>query len=42
MASSNRGLQGDVVPKSLIDECLSPDLAALARDRGFAESSHGT
>jgi hypothetical protein len=31
-----------VVPKFLIDECLSPDLAALARDRGFAESSHVT
>jgi hypothetical protein len=29
-----------VVPKFLIDECLSPDLATLARDRGFAESSH--
>jgi Domain of unknown function (DUF5615) len=35
-------LQGKVVPKFLIDECLSPDLAALARDRGFAESSHVT
>lgn len=42
MASSNRGLQGDVVPKFLIDECLSPDLAMLARERGFAESSHVT
>ena len=42
MAPSNRGLQGDVVPKVLIDECLSPDLAALARDRGFVESSHVT
>ena len=31
-----------MVPKFLIDECLSPDLAALARDRGFAESSHVT
>ncbi|MGE0282678.1 MAG: DUF5615 family PIN-like protein, partial [Rhizobiaceae bacterium] len=26
--------------KFLIDECLSPDLAKLARERGFAESSH--
>jgi predicted nuclease of predicted toxin-antitoxin system len=42
VAPSNRGLQGDVVPKFLIDECLSPDLAALARDCGFAESSHVT
>jgi predicted nuclease of predicted toxin-antitoxin system len=33
-------LQGEVVPKFLIDECLSPDLAALARVRGFSESSH--
>ena len=31
-----------MVPKVLLDECLSPDLAALARDRGFAESSHVT
>ena len=31
-----------MVPKFLIDECLSPDLAALARDRGFPESSHVT
>jgi hypothetical protein len=31
-----------VVPKFLIDECLSPDLAALARERGFSESSHVT
>jgi len=29
-----------MVPKFLIDECLSPDLAALARERGFFESSH--
>jgi Domain of unknown function (DUF5615) len=35
-------LQGKVVPKFLIDECLSPDLATLARDRGFGESSHVT
>ena len=28
--------------KFLIDECLSPDLATLARQRGFAESSHVT
>lgn len=26
--------------KFLIDECLSPDLAKLARERGFPESSH--
>ncbi|MGH9435926.1 MAG: DUF5615 family PIN-like protein, partial [Terriglobia bacterium] len=26
--------------KFLIDECLSPDLAEAARQRGFAESSH--
>ena len=26
--------------KFLIDECLSPDLAQLARDRGFHASSH--
>ena len=31
-----------MVPKFLIDECLSPDLAALARQRGFFESSHVT
>ena len=31
-----------MVPKFLIDECLSPDLAALARERGFFESSHST
>lgn len=31
-----------LVPKFLIDECLSPDLAALARERGFPESSHVT
>jgi hypothetical protein len=31
-----------MVPKFLIDECLSPDLAALARERGFFESSHVT
>jgi hypothetical protein len=31
-----------VVPKFLIDECLSPDLATLARERGFGESSHVT
>jgi hypothetical protein len=35
-------LQSDVVPKFLIDECLSPDLAVLARERGFVESSHDT
>ena len=28
--------------KFLIDECLSPDLAQLARDRGFHASSHVT
>jgi predicted nuclease of predicted toxin-antitoxin system len=26
--------------KFLIDECLSPDLAKLARDRGYGESTH--
>lgn len=26
--------------KFLIDECLSPDLATLAREHGFPESSH--
>lgn len=26
--------------KFLIDECLSPDLAMLARERGFHESTH--
>ena len=26
--------------KFLIDECLSPTLAKLARERGFPESSH--
>ncbi|WP_095205343.1 DUF5615 family PIN-like protein [Mesorhizobium carmichaelinearum] len=26
--------------KFLIDECLSPELAKLARERGFTESSH--
>ena len=31
-----------MVLKFLIDECLSPDLAALARERGFFESSHVT
>ena len=31
-----------MVLKFLIDECLSPDLAALARERGFPESSHVT
>lgn len=31
-----------MVPRFLIDECLSPDLAALARERGFFESSHVT
>ena len=31
-----------MVPKFLIDECLSPDLAALARERGFFQSSHVT
>jgi predicted nuclease of predicted toxin-antitoxin system len=28
--------------KFLIDECLSPDLVTLARDRGFGESTHVT
>jgi hypothetical protein len=28
--------------KFLIDECLSPELATLARQRGFVESSHVT
>lgn len=28
--------------KFLIDECLSPVLASLARDRGYPESSHVT
>ena len=28
--------------KFLIDECLSPDLAQLARDRGYHDSSHVT
>lgn len=28
--------------KFLVDECLSPDLAQLARDRGFPESTHVT
>ncbi len=31
-----------MVPKFLIDECLSPALTLLARDRGFVESSHVT
>ncbi len=31
-----------MVPKFLIDECLSPELATLARQRGFVESSHVT
>ena len=31
-----------MIPKFLIDECLSPDLALLARERGFPESSHVT
>ena len=31
-----------MIPKFLIDEGLSPDLAALARERGFFESSHVT
>jgi hypothetical protein len=39
-ALSNPELQGEVVPKFLIDECLSPDLTVLARDCGFGESSH--
>jgi uncharacterized protein DUF5615 len=42
VAPSGRGLQGNVVPKFLIDECLSPDLVLLARERGFSESSHVT
>ena len=28
--------------KFLIDECLSPTLAAMARERGFPESTHVT
>ena len=28
--------------KFLIDECLSPELVALARSRGFHESTHVT
>lgn len=28
--------------KFLIDECLSPSLAAIARERGFPESTHAT
>jgi predicted nuclease of predicted toxin-antitoxin system len=28
--------------KFLVDECLSPDLVALAQDRGFHESTHVT
>jgi predicted nuclease of predicted toxin-antitoxin system len=28
--------------KFLIDECLSPELVALAQDRGFYESTHVT
>ena len=28
--------------KFLIDECLSPELAAMARSRGFPESTHVT
>ncbi len=35
-------MQGDLGPKFLIDECLIPDLATLARQRGFVESSHVT
>jgi hypothetical protein len=35
-------LQDDLRPKFLIDECLSPDLATLARQRGFVESAHLT
>lgn len=31
-----------MVSKFLIDECLSPALALLARERGFIESSHVT
>jgi predicted nuclease of predicted toxin-antitoxin system len=26
--------------KFLIDECLSPELAKLAQDRGYGQSSH--
>ena len=26
--------------KFLVDECLSPELTVLARDRGYPESSH--
>jgi predicted nuclease of predicted toxin-antitoxin system len=29
-------------PKFLIDECLTPDLATLARERGFFESAQVT
>lgn len=28
--------------KFLVDECLSPDLAAVARGRGFSQSTHVT
>jgi len=28
--------------KFLVDECLSPDLVAVARDRGFSQSTHVT
>lgn len=28
--------------KFLVDECLSPDLVAIARDRGFPQSTHVT
>ena len=31
-----------MILKFLIDECLSPDLAMLARERGFVKSSHVT
>ncbi len=31
-----------MIPKFLIDECLSPSLASLARERGYFESSHVT
>jgi len=31
-----------MVPKFLVDECLSPALALLARERGYVESSHVT
>lgn len=32
----------DLAVKFLIDECLSPKLAGIARERGFPESAHVT